>query len=299
MTTPRHAWPWFAIGAILIAGAMPLHCALSDQGDATTGAGSHHDDSARVFWEDYRKAGESRMAGRLAEAVDFYDRALARKPAHEDALYYRSSCAAALGRYGEAQAGFERLIAANPDGSSRGYMQLGLLHASMAYDGPHDLTRAEGYFQQALDVDPDSGALLALGEVALLQGRWEEAARRLRDASTGDPMSLAAPYLLGFLEWRAGHRDGAWGAFRTAVGRGETKKPAVKWTEEGDVKADPALRWQALARQSVTGPYWIRVRQYMAAPGPRTSDMDAEYERFRAAIGATAGGERSRARARS
>jgi tetratricopeptide (TPR) repeat protein len=285
VTIIRQTWPWLTVGAILLAGAVALNRGLEekDEESAATAAPERHD-TARAFWEDYRKAGESRMADRLAEAIDYYDRALAQKPAHEDALYYRSNCAAALGRYAEAQAGFERLIAANPSGSSRGYMQLGLLHASLDPEAPRDLQRAERYLQQALDVDPDSGAVLGLGELALLQGRWDEAGRRLRDASNGDPMSLAAPYLLGFLDWRAGRRDTAWSEFRTAVSRGETKKPAVKWTEEGDLKADPALRWQAVARQSVTGRYWIRVRQYVMAPGPTAANMDAEYGRLQEAI---------------
>ena len=62
------------------------------------------------------------------------------------------------------------------------------------------------------------------------------------------------------------------------------KKPAVKWTEEGDVKADPALRWRALARQSVLGDHWLRVREYAKGAGPAQADMAREYRLLDAAL---------------
>jgi tetratricopeptide (TPR) repeat protein len=179
---------------------------------------------------------------------------------------------------------YELLIQANPLGSSRGYMQLGLAHASIEDGPPRDLGRARREFTRALEVDPDSGAVLSLAEVAVLAGDWEEAEQRLGAADAGDPMSVAAPYLIGYLAWRAGDQERAWREFRRAVARGEVKKPSVKWTEEGDLKADPALRWRALARQTLTGSHWLRVREYVSAPGPRTMDMDGEYRRLEAAL---------------
>lgn len=242
------------------------------------------DDTRRRFWDVYERAGRSRVAGRCEEAIALYDQALAVRSEHEDALYYRASCAVDLGRYDEAAAGYERLVAVNPKGSSRGHMQLGLLYASPDDGAPRDLARAERHLREALSVDPDSGAVLALGELALLRGDRAAARTLLRDASSGDPMSLAAPYLLGFLDWEAGRRDAAWEAFRLAVSRGELKKPAVSWTEEGDVKADPGLRWRALSRQSLTGRHWMRLRAYLAPPGPTPADMDAEYALLRVGL---------------
>jgi len=245
---------------------------------------------ARRFWDGYRKAQESRAAGRLEEAISFYEDVLRLRPDHEDALYYRGNCAFDLGRYGDASASYERLNRLNPSGSSRGYMQLGLLYASLDERAPRDLIRAERHLREALAVDPDSGAVLALGEVALLRGDRAAARRLLGDASSGDPMSLAAPYLLGYLAWEAGHDEEAWRLFRLAVSRGEMKKTALQWTEEGDLKADPRLRWAALARQSVTGRHWIRLRAYLEPPGPTPGDMRAEYARLRAVVSSATGG---------
>jgi Tfp pilus assembly protein PilF len=241
---------------------------------------------ARRFWDCFRKAQDSRAAGRCEEAIALYDEALRHRPDHEDALYYRGNCAFEIGRYEDAVRSYEKLIAVNPSGSSRGYMQLGLLHASLDPAAPRDLARAERHLREALAVDPDSGALLALGELALVRGDRETARTLLSDASAADPMSVAAPYLLGFIAWEGGREDEAWRLFRLAVTRGEVKKPAVQWTEEGDLKADPALRWTALARQTITGRYWIRVRQYLAAPSVSRRDMGAEYRRLRPAVSA-------------
>jgi tetratricopeptide (TPR) repeat protein len=286
------AWPW------ILALAVVLAIAVARSRSAPTGGGgapaSPAGADARRFWECYQRAQRSRAAGRLEEAIALYDEALRRRPDHEDALYYRGNCAADLRRWPEAVRSYERLIAVNPAGSSRGYMQLGLLHASLDEGAPHDLPRAERHFRDALAVDPDSGAVLALGEVALLRGDRAAARARLGDASSGDPMSVAAPYLLGYLAWESGHEEEAWRLFRLAVSRGEPRKPMLKWTEEGDVKADPALRWAALARQSVTGRYWIRLRAYVQPPGPSPRDMATEYARLGAALPAEPpGGRRS------
>jgi tetratricopeptide (TPR) repeat protein len=236
------------------------------------------------FWGAYGAARAARAAGRLDDAIDLYTRALALRPDHEDALYYLGHCYLERRRYSEALAAYHRLLEASPAGSSRAYMQIALVHASLDPQAPRDLRKAREYFDRAIAVDPDSGALLGQGEVAMLQHRWPDARETLRRADLDNAMSIAAPYLLGYLALREGDRAEAWARFRTAVRRGEMKKAQLKWTEEGDVKADPALRWQALARQSVFGSHWIRLRAYLGNPGPTEADMSREYASLARAI---------------
>jgi tetratricopeptide (TPR) repeat protein len=241
--------------------------------------------AAQAFWSTYRAATNRRNSGDCGGAVALYERAVALRPDHEDALYYLGNCYLELGAYDAAIDAYRRLVAVNPSGSSRAYIQWALVHACLASEAPRDLERAQRLFQQALDLDPDSGALLGLAEVALLRGDAARAERLLKRAGTEDSMSVAAPYLLGYLARRRGAPDAAWREFRLAVERGVLKKPPVTWSEEGEVKADPALRWRALARQSVFGAYWIRLRAYVGGPGPSRRDMEHEYRLLDAAVG--------------
>lgn len=81
-------------------------------------------------------------------------------------------------------------------------MQLALLHTDRRAGDLFDLTRAGQFFQKALEIDPDSGALLGIGEVALLRGAWSTAREGLQGANADHPMTVAALYLLGYLSWR-------------------------------------------------------------------------------------------------
>lgn len=240
--------------------------------------------SAREFWDTYKAAGERRAAGDCDAAIRQYTRALALRPGHEDSLYYMGSCHVERGERALALAAYQELVDSNPEGSSRGYMQMGIVLASPGPDGRRALDAAEQQFTRALAVDPDSGAMLGLAEVAMLRRRWDEAARRLDAASADNAMSIAAPYLQAYLSFRRGDRAAAWERFQVAVSRGEMRKGPVAWSEEGNVKADPALRWRALARQSLFGEQWIQVRRYLKPPGPVMADMEREFKTLGALI---------------
>ncbi|MEW5974233.1 MAG: tetratricopeptide repeat protein [Acidobacteriota bacterium] len=237
-------------------------------------------DTVREFWRFYKEASHQRSAGDLGAAVSLYEKSLALRPQHEDSLYYLGNCYFELGRYADAANSYQNLISINPLGSSRGYMQLGLIYACLEPASPKDLNKAYQYFSRANEVDPDSGGLLGMGEVALLRGQWEEARQLLLSANDDNPMSMAAPYLLGYLAYRnkAPQEAGNW--FHMAVQRGELKKGAIKWTEEGDLKADPELRWRALARQSVFGKYWLPLRRYLKEAAPSQVGIQQEYSRL-------------------
>lgn len=239
----------------------------------------------REFWSHYRAASEARMRGDLALAAAAYQDALRIRPQHEDSLYYLGNCLFELGRFDEALEAYQRLVAADPTGSSRGYVRIGLVHACLGREPRCDLGRAEAAFRQALALDPDSGALLGLAELALLRGQWQRARDLLEEENRANTMSVAAPFLLGYLRWKEGDARGAWTWFREAVRRCEVRKPPVPWSEEGDVKASPELRWRALASQSVLGEHWLRVRRLAGEAGLTTAAMEEEYRRLRAALG--------------
>lgn len=280
-----------AIAALLVAMAAAAGVLWALNGRPATPAAEHAPatdtpdaGAIRRFWAAYDEASDHRMAGRLDEAIAAYRRALEVRPTHEDGLYYLGNCLLERGDIGAALETYERLVAASPEGSSRGYIQLALIRASLEPHPWRDFAEAERLFTQALAVDPDSGALVGLGETALLRGDTERAEQFLRRAGDDNAMSIAVPYLLGYLAWERGDAARAVELFRLAVSRGELKKGAVKWTEEGDVKADPELRWRALARQSVFGVHWIALRRYLDPPGPTPEDIRRDYRRLADAI---------------
>jgi tetratricopeptide (TPR) repeat protein len=231
------------------------------------------------FWEIYNKAGQERTAGHLMAAIALYQSALSLKPGHEGSLYYLGNCYLDEGQYQQAISAYRRLIVVNPVGS-RGYFQLGLVYASLKAGAPFDPKKAEQYLRRALQVDPDTGALLGVGEVALLEGDWPQAQAALQGVNADNNTSVAAPYLLGYLSWRQ-HRQGqAWLWFLRAVQCCKVKKPPIPWSQEGEIKADPELRWQALARQSVFGSDWLRLRRYTRSPNLSQAVMQREYRRL-------------------
>lgn len=245
--------------------------------------------AARAFWTTYREATLRRSRQDLDGAVAAYHQALALRPDHEDSLYYLGNCQFERRAYADAVDAYRRLVRVNPEGSPRGYVQWGLVHASLEPDAPRDFEEAERLFTRAVRLDPESGAVLALAEVALLKGDVERAQMWLGRADVEDASSVAVPFLRGYLAWRRDARDEAWTRFESAVARGRTAKPAVSWSEEGDVKADPALRWQALARQSVFGAHWLGLRAYLEPPGPSPAVMSREYQHLGRAIAAAQG----------
>lgn len=246
----------------------------------------------RRFWDTYQQASQARREGNLSSASELYAKALQNKPEHEDSLYYMGNCLFELGKYKEALDVYQKLVSENPEGSSRGYMRIGLVHGCLDPKAPFDLEKAERAFRQAIQTDPDSGALLNLGETALLKGKWQEAWDALYGFNTDNAMNPAPAYLLGYLKWRQRNQKvqgqsaynaykEAWNWFQTSVRRHEIKKPPIKWSEEGDFKASPELRWKAMAMQSIFGEYWLKLRPYLKqlknsqlAP----SMMDQEYQ---------------------
>lgn len=216
--------------------------------------------AARAFWATYQEATARRMAGDCAGAVPLYRQALEQRPDHEDALYYLGNCLAEQRATAEALAIYDRLARLNPAGSSRAQVQAALLHASLRPGAPVDLDNAERLFRQALEIDPDSAARLGLAEVRLLQGELEDARRLLIEILADSPMSAPAPFLLGYLAYRADGREAARPHFGAAVARLCPPETASRWSEEGDAKSAPELRWQALARHSVFGASWLAIR---------------------------------------
>lgn len=211
-----------------------------------------------AFWEAYRRAREAAAAGRTAEAIAGFRRALSLDPRHEDSLYALGNLYFETGEYAEAKGSFESLLSVQPR-SARGHGALGDLLADPASGALADLGEARRQYERAGSLNAEeTGWVVRLGEVFLRGGDRRAADRQFRKVLATNPRSFPALYLSGYLAWRRG--DGAearrlFDAAFQALGPQAAPAPA-----EGDVrKAQGPLprrgalstHWASLARAGV------------------------------------------------
>ncbi|MBK9137942.1 MAG: VCBS repeat-containing protein [Verrucomicrobia bacterium] len=188
------------------------------------------------FWNTQRAAMNAMKVERdNARAVRLFREAIALNPRHEDSRYYLGLCLASLGDVDGALAALEGLQQLNPQ-SHRAWQQWGVIRAQFARnDG--DLAAAEQALERAHSINPEeTGALLVLGEVALLRGNLKLAEERLAAATHTNPKAVGGFFLRGYLAWKRGDAAAArhWlEQARAALGPDWQPKGA---TSEGDVK---------------------------------------------------------------
>jgi len=189
-----------------------------------------------VFWQTQRAAVHAmKVENDLDKAIDLFKKALTFNPAHEDSLHYLGQCLMMKGNLEEALETFEKLIKVNPS-SHRGYLQVGFLRARTSRT-PGDLLAAETALERALAVNPEeTGVLLLLGEIDLMQGELEKAEKRFAWVCRSNPRSAAAFYLRGYIAWKSGDRVSAHDFLSRALQtKNQDKKPEGS-TSEGDVR---------------------------------------------------------------
>ncbi|MBI3417573.1 MAG: VCBS repeat-containing protein [Verrucomicrobia bacterium] len=188
------------------------------------------------FWNKQRAAMNAmKIEKDNAKAIPLFREALALNPAHEDSLYYLASCLAGQGDTDGALAQLAELKRLNSQ-SQRAFAQWGTLRA-MSAKSPVDLQAAEESLARAHAINPEeTGALLVLGEVALLRGETKLADERLAAACRTNPKAVGGFFLRGYLAWKRGDDASAKKLLeetRTALGKEWQPKGA---TSEGDVK---------------------------------------------------------------
>ena len=108
---------------------------------------------------------------------------------------------------------------------------------ALSAKSPSDLQAAEESLARAHAINPEeTGALLVLGEVALLRGDTRLADERLAAACRTNPKAVGGFFLRGYLAWKRGDNIAATKFLedtRTALGKEWQPKGA---TSEGDVK---------------------------------------------------------------
>ena len=145
--------------------------------------------------------------------------------------------------------------------SHRGYQRKGLLLAASA-NSAAQLNLAEESISKAVALNPEeTGALLLLGEVALLKGDANAAAQRLELACRTNPRAVGGYFLRGYLAWKLNDARRAQDLLIAAKdARGKDWKPTGT-VAEGDVRA------RMYAEGSILSSFWD---EWAASTDPRT-----------------------------
>jgi DNA-binding NtrC family response regulator/cytochrome c-type biogenesis protein CcmH/NrfG len=170
--------------------------------------------------------------GREAEAADHYRRALAVDPTLWGAWFQLGSAAYAQGRFDEAVADFEHASDLDPDvgehplaslfqGDAARARAQARLYLGLSLRGLGRLQEAEGALEAALLLDPsDPLPHGVLGDLSMQGSRFDEAARRYRDAldQVRDEQGLRSLRNdLGVALFQAGDLEGAGEAFKAVL----------------------------------------------------------------------------------
>ena len=195
------------------------------------------DDRTRVrrFWEVQRAGMTALKVERdVPKAIRLLRAALALDPDHQDSRYY---LAQALAESGDTESALRELTTLQgiAPTSHRAWQQWGALRLQSTNDPAH-LIAAENALQRAYQLNPEeTGALLALGMVALMRGENETSEHRLIAVIRTNQRSVGAHFILGYLAWKQG-QPGRASDFLVAARecRGPDWQPKGA-TSEGDV----------------------------------------------------------------
>lgn len=219
----------------------------SDSADSTA-VSAEERDRIRRFWDTYRRATDHRIAGQSQEAADAYARALAVNPEHQDALYYLGNMEFDLGNLAAAERAWQRLIEIEPT-SARAHSQLGTLYFCVGEEQVLQPDRAIAEFQRAADLNrEETGPLLSLGEIALVQEDMEAALEYLDAVIGSNYSSVEAHFYKGYIAWRSGTPEQASELLAAAVHHARPSAPTGEAPGEGDTRAGTAPMVRSPAR---------------------------------------------------
>ncbi|HZT59025.1 MAG TPA: tetratricopeptide repeat protein [Pyrinomonadaceae bacterium] len=144
--------------------------------------------------------------GKNEDAQKSFERSLSLDSASAPALAYLGSTYAERGQYAEAVSFYERAIAADPKLSVPYFLAADALLKQPETDAP----RVEKYLARAIELDPNfAEAHLALARLDVRAERWPEAAAEFERAIKLDPQSAEAHYQLARVYVRLKRTDEA------------------------------------------------------------------------------------------
>jgi tetratricopeptide (TPR) repeat protein len=234
-------------GFLIVVGALFAAVTMLKRGSSetptnrdTTALSVEERERIHQFWETYRRATEHRIAGRTPEAVEAYARALALNPEHHDALYYLGNMEFDRGNLAAAEHAWQRLIAIEPT-SARAHVQLGILYFCVGEDEPLQPDRATAEFRRAAAINrEETGPLLSLGEIALVQGDTGNAQYYFDAVIGSNYSSVEAHFYKGYMAWKSGAPARASALLAAAVSHARPATLKAEAPGEGDTRTGAA-----------------------------------------------------------
>jgi enediyne biosynthesis protein E4 len=222
------------------------------------------DDKQRLleFWKIQRAAMNAMMVERNnATAIPLFRQAIHLNPQHQDSRYYLGLCLASQREIQPALDALAALQELNPR-SHRAWQQWGVIRALFATSDA-DLAAAEHALLQARTINPEeTGALLMLGEVALLRGQFEKAEEHFAAATFTNPRATGGFFLQAYLAWRRHHPEAARLILEQARHTLGPEWQPEGATSEGDVKHRQHVEHSPLAQ------FW---ESWDGQPNPETA----------------------------
>jgi arylsulfatase A-like enzyme/Tfp pilus assembly protein PilF len=161
-------------------------------------------------------------AGKYAEAIAQYARALQLKPDYDVALINMANAYRRMGNDEAALAGYERYVKVDPENAFVRY-QIGEIYLDQGH-----LERAETEFSHALKIDPKlASALVATGVIAYQRGQLPEAEKRFKDALALKPDVRLAHFNLALIAEARGDDTAADAEYRTEIDKHPTAYKAL------------------------------------------------------------------------
>ena len=186
--------------------------------------------------------------GKLAEAIDCYERAVQLNPEFYEA-HYNLGVALTQAEDSEAIAAFNRALAINPDHAASHFGVARLLEAT------GDLPTALTHYQRSAELDPDDAvAHYALAEIQLKLRQWQAAIAPCQRAIELSPNFAWAHHYLGY----AWLKQAEWRAATVSLQRASELNPDSPWTHYHLATAYTRLKqWQAAATASLQA-IWLQ-----------------------------------------
>lgn len=191
----------------------------------------------RAFWRTYRAANQARLRGDFVEAAMNYRTALESNPQHEDALYYLGNVLLEMGEYEAALRAWQTLREVAPM-SARAHRRIGDVFACLEEPSLVQLDSAEASYRRAFEINKEeTGSLIRLGEVALMQGRHQDALAYFDAVSRSNEESSEALLLGGYVLWATGDVEGARDRFDAARAQAKPAPAPGTFSGEGDTRS--------------------------------------------------------------